>query len=86
MTAKKETIGKEILVRRTTWAYAWQEAKKGSVWYLFLHGAQYSASLRSAPPRVRLLEDSQPSTRCELVDPWPDAPPEWPPPEKGAEP
>ena len=89
-TASKETIGQEILVRQVSGGDSWQAAKKGAVWYLFIHGSQYPAALRSTPPRVRLLENSRGGlhpTRCELVDPWPDAPPEWPPvPVKGAEP
>ena len=82
------TIGKEILVYQRSRGDNWAVAKKGDVWHLFIHGAQYPSALRSAPPRVRLLEDSRGGlhpTRCELVDPWPDAPERWPPPEREAE-
>jgi hypothetical protein len=71
MSKQTQTTG-EILVRQSSLGDNWQLAKKGDVWHLFIHGTEYSPALRSTPPRVRL-------TRCELVDPWPDAPPEWPP-------
>ncbi len=83
------TIGQEILVSQRSRGDAWQGTKKGDVWHLFIHGAQYPSALRSAPPRVRLLEDCKGGlnpTRCELLDPWPGAPGEWPPPERQAEP
>jgi len=77
------TVGKKILMRRTGGAGpTLLAAKKGDVWHLLIHGALYPSALRSRPPRVRLLEDQRdPVTRCELVDDWPDAPPEWPPPQ-----
>jgi hypothetical protein len=81
----KHTVG-EILVRQSSLGDNWQAAKTGDVWHLFIHGAQYAPSLRSTPPRVRLLEDCRGGlnpTRCELIDPWPDAPAEWPEPVKG---
>lgn len=78
------TVGQEILVRRTCGpAGKWCQAQKGDVWYLVIHGVQFSPELRSKWVRVRLLEDQRdPVTRCELVDDFPGAPPEWPLPPK----
>lgn len=79
------TIGKEILIRRTSGhESAWCHALKGDIWHLCLSGVQYSPALRgSGAPQIRLLENQKdPLTRCELVTDWPDAPPEWPVPEK----
>lgn len=68
-----------ILVHAGFW-YAFPHAKAGDVFHLFLHELRWPAQLRSAPPRVRLLEDGHPGfVRCELLDPWPDAPSHYPP-------
>ncbi len=74
-------VGKVITVLRVAWGYHWLAAKKGDVWRLVLHGTQYSATLRDTPPRIRLLEDvdgGPKGTRCELLDPWPEAPEYFP--------
>ncbi len=62
---------------------SFSEAKEGDVWHLFIHGLKYAPELRGPKgPRIRLLEDARGGglhTKCELIDPWPDAPDYWPP-------
>ena len=89
MSKQAKQTAQTILVRQSSLGDNWQKAKTGDIWHLFIHGTQYPPALRSAPPRVRLLEDSRGGlnpTRCELLDAWPDAPPEWPVAERKAEP
>jgi hypothetical protein len=69
-----------ILVHYVPFQLSWRRAKKGAVYALNLHGLEYPPELRQNPPRVRLLEDFHGGhTRCELLDPWPNAPRYWPP-------
>ena len=73
---------KTIMIARQGYPHqSWDEARKGDVWHVFLHGLKYSPELRQNPPRVRLLEDVGGGlhTKCELIDEWPDAPEYWPP-------
>ncbi|HET8957347.1 MAG TPA: hypothetical protein VFM95_02705 [Microcella sp.] len=74
------TMGKEIIVDPCCFEHAFAAARKGSVWTLTVHGLEWPVELRRNPPRVRLLEDGKRGrVRCELLDPWPDAPRYWPP-------
>ena len=69
-----------ITVHQSSFGPTWQDARKGDVWRLLVHGVQYPPELRSRPPRIRLLEHSKGhrGTRCELLDPFPGAPAVWP--------
>lgn len=74
--------GQTILIH-TSWQYpSLLTAKKGDVFFVALDGLRWPLEVRQKPPRVRLLEDGRRRpgpVLCELLDPWPDAPPYYPP-------
>lgn len=71
-----------ILVHPGPFEHAFQQAKKGAVFFLSLDGLRWPLEVRQTPRRVRLLEDGKwrsAPVLCELMDPWPDAPAYYPP-------
>lgn len=71
-----------IMVHPSPFEKAFQNAKKGAVFHLLIHGLKWPAWLRDASPRVQLLEDGKgrcAPVKCEILDPWPNAPEYWPP-------